>query len=52
MRGDDVDVDSADGPRNAAHQLKKALLSNLIAQKMVAKAFAKLVFYDAIRAAG
>jgi hypothetical protein len=39
-------------PSNASHQLKKALLSNLIAQKMLTKAFAKLVFYDAIRAAG
>lgn len=47
-----MDVDSADGPPDGVRQLKKALLSNLIAQKMVAKAFAKLVFYDAIRAAG
>ena len=47
-----MDVDSANGPSNPVRQLKKALLSNLIAQKMLTKAFAKLVFYDAIRAAG
>ena len=52
MKRDDRDVDSADAPANGVRQCKKALLSNLIAQKMVTKAFAMLVLHDAIRAAG
>ena len=52
MKRDDRDVDSADAPANGVRQCKKALLSNLIAQKMVTKAFARLVLHDATRAAG
>ena len=52
MKRDDRDVDSADAPANGVRQCKKALLSNLIPQKMVTKAFAMLVLHDAIRAAG